>query len=156
MVTPSAKVQYAGVNIAGFEFGSTGNCGDSSQTGADGPLASEGHADGIGQMNHFVTDDGLNAFRLPVSYQYLVNGNVNANVPDTNNFNEYDKLVQGCLGSGAALCIIDLHKYMSMSTFSMQIQLLTNRPVWYSNVIGRSSGAPSGKQNRHWQEKLLR
>jgi endoglucanase len=61
-------------------------------------------------MKHFVNDDGLNTFRLPVGWQFLLNNNLGGNL-DSNNFATYDKLVQGCLGSGAALCIIDIHNY---------------------------------------------
>jgi endoglucanase len=61
-------------------------------------------------MKHFVNDDGLNTFRLPVGWQFLLNNNLGGNL-DSTNFATYDKLVQGCLGSGAALCIIDIHNY---------------------------------------------
>jgi endoglucanase len=60
-------------------------------------------------MNHFVKDDGLNTFRLPVGWQYLVDsvgGTLNAA-----HWKIYDAQVQGCLTSGAALCIVDLHNY---------------------------------------------
>ena len=33
---------------------------------------------GVLQMEHFVTDDGLNAFRLPVAWQYLVKDTLGA------------------------------------------------------------------------------
>lgn len=61
-------------------------------------------------MNHFVKDDGLNAFRLPVSWQYLVNNNLGGTL-DATNFANYDALVQGCINSGASMCIIDIHNY---------------------------------------------
>ncbi|KAK5195584.1 hypothetical protein LTR99_002110 [Exophiala xenobiotica] len=103
------RVRYAGVNIAGFEFGTYDTCGINR-----GPA----YADSsyfVSQINHFVQDDGLNAFRLPVSWQYLVNqfdgGSLGANKLDSSNFATYDQLVQGCLNSGASLCIIDLHNY---------------------------------------------
>ena len=72
--TPRAtKVQYAGVNIAGFDFGCTidGTC---SLTGTSKPYDIVSGANALGQMNHFVKDDTLNAFRLPVGWQFLVNG----------------------------------------------------------------------------------
>ncbi|EMC92290.1 glycoside hydrolase family 5 protein [Baudoinia panamericana UAMH 10762] len=104
--TPASTghVQYAGVNIAGFDFGcgTDGTCTTSS-------VVPPG-ANGNGQMNHFVKDDGLNAFRLPVGWQYLVNNNLGGTL-DATNFANYDALVQGCLSSGAALCIIDVHNY---------------------------------------------
>ena len=61
-------------------------------------------------MQHFVTDTGLNAFRLPVGWQYLVN-NVLGGTLDATNFGKYDSLVQNCLSAGAALCIVDVHNY---------------------------------------------
>lgn len=96
-------VAYAGVNIAGFDFGCTtdGTCVlDSVYPPGD---------EGIAQMKHFVNDDGLNTFRLPVGWQFLVNGQLGD--LDSTNFAAYDELVQGCLGSGAELCIIDIHNY---------------------------------------------
>ena len=61
-------------------------------------------------MQHFVNDDNLNAFRLPVSWQYLTNGQGNGTL-DSNNVDTYDELVQGCLSAGASMCIIDVHNY---------------------------------------------
>lgn len=72
--TPRAtKVKYAGVNIAGFDFGCTidGTC---SLTGSNKPYDIVSGANALGQMNHFVKDDTLNTFRLPVGWQFLVNG----------------------------------------------------------------------------------
>lgn len=60
-------------------------------------------------MKHFVDDDGLNAFRLPVGWQYLVNDNVGGTL-DSTNFDKYDALVKACLVTGA-YCIIDIHNY---------------------------------------------
>jgi endoglucanase len=61
-------------------------------------------------MNHFVKDDGLNTFRLPVGWQYLVDNTLGGTL-NAANWANYDALVQGCLSSGAALCIIDIHNY---------------------------------------------
>jgi len=61
-------------------------------------------------MNHFVKDTKLNAFRLPVGWQYLVNGVLGGTL-DATNFANYNSLVTGCLNSGAALCIVDVHNY---------------------------------------------
>jgi endoglucanase len=80
-------------------------------------------------MNHFVTDDGLNAFRLPVSWQYLTN-NVQGGALNANNWAIYDKLVQTCIASGAALCEIDLHNYAR----------------WNNKIIGQDAGAPTNAQ----------
>lgn len=112
----------AGVNIAGFDFGCTtdGSC-DLTQT--DPPL---GSINGIGQMQHFVNDDKLNIFRLPVAWQYLVNNNLGGTI-DSSSLSEYDQLVQGCLATGA-YCIIDIHNYAR----------------WNGQVIGQ--GGPTNAQ----------
>ena len=60
-------------------------------------------------MKHFVDDDGLNAFRLPVGWQYLVNNKLGGTL-DATNMEKYDALVQACLDAGA-YCIIDIHNY---------------------------------------------
>ena len=64
---------------------------------------------GPGQMQHFVKDDGLNVFRLPVSWQYLVNYNLGGPL-DSTFFADYDGIMQACLATGAH-CIIDIHNY---------------------------------------------
>ena len=61
-------------------------------------------------MNHFVKDDGYNVFRLPVGWQFFVNDKLGGPVVDAN-FAEYDDLMQACIGSGAAACILDIHNY---------------------------------------------
>lgn len=109
-VLPRAtKVQYAGVNIAGFDFGCTidGKC---ALTGTNKPYNIVSGGTAIGQMQHFVKDDSLNAFRLPVGWQFLLNDQLGGTL-NANNFQQYDSLVQGCLNSGASLCILDLHNY---------------------------------------------
>jgi endoglucanase len=58
-------------------------------------------------MQHFVKDLGLNAFRLPVGWQFLVNGQLGGPL-HAENFAKYHVFVQGCLQSGAELCIIDV------------------------------------------------
>ncbi|KAF8322015.1 cellulase-domain-containing protein [Clavulina sp. PMI_390] len=124
----AGKVAYAGVNIAGFDFG-CGTDGTCQQTGTNGPyppLASLGNPDGIGQMQHFVNDDHFNIFRLPVGWQYLVNGNLGGTLDSTKSAT-YDQLVQGCLGTGA-YCIIDIHNYAR----------------WNGGIIGQ--GGPSNDQ----------
>lgn len=129
----SGQVWQAGVNIAGFDFGCdiNGNCSPSS---ADPPLASLGGPDGIGQMNHF-RSLGLNCFRLPVSWQYLVNNNLGGAL-DPTNFGRYDQLVQGCLATGAH-CIIDIHNYAR----------------WNNNIVDQSGGAVTGGHlNSLWQQ----
>lgn len=113
------------MNIAGFDFG----CGtDGSDTIADAapPLASLGGADGAAQMSHFVKDDNLNIFRLPVGWQYLVGGTLGGPL-DSANFAKYDQLVQACLATGAS-CIIDIHNYAR----------------WNGGIIGQ--GGPTNDQ----------
>lgn len=60
-------------------------------------------------MNHFVKDDGFNAFRLPVGMQYILNNNIDGDL-DATNFGAYDKLVTACT-SVASVCVIDFHNY---------------------------------------------
>ncbi|RDL32651.1 uncharacterized protein BP5553_09107 [Venustampulla echinocandica] len=62
----------AGVNIAGFDFG-VEITGTANLQNAQGPLMVLGNSDGAGQMQHFAKNDGLNLFRLPVSWQFLIN-----------------------------------------------------------------------------------
>jgi endoglucanase len=62
----SGKTQYAGVNIAGFDFG----C-DTSGTCSNNGFVDPGTS-GIAQMKHFASDDKLNIFRLPFGWQYMV------------------------------------------------------------------------------------
>jgi len=120
-----AAVQYRGVNIAGFDFG-CGIDGTCNVTAAYPPLASLGGPDGIGQMQHFSKDLGMNIFRLPVGWQYLVNNKLGGSL-DGNNVGKYDQLVQGCLATGAH-CIIDVHNYAR----------------WNGQIIGQ--GGPSNAQ----------
>lgn len=60
-------------------------------------------------MSHFVDDDNLNIFRLPVGWQYLVDNQLGGTL-NANNMATYDKEVQSCLSTGA-YCIIDIHNY---------------------------------------------
>ncbi|KAL1880037.1 hypothetical protein Daus18300_001400 [Diaporthe australafricana] len=111
------KTNFVGVNICGFDFGCNqkGSCDLSmidaplpnvppAYTSQDNPLN-----DGTAQMHHFATADNFNIFRLPVSWQYLVNNDLGGPL-DPTNFGHYDQLVRGCLSTGAH-CIIDLHNY---------------------------------------------
>jgi endoglucanase len=99
----SGKTQYAGVNIAGFDFG----C-DTSGTCSNNGFVDPGTS-GIAQMKHFASDDKLNIFRLPFGWQYMVKNTLGGAL-DTTFLASYDKLVQGCLATGAT-CILDLHNY---------------------------------------------
>jgi endoglucanase len=98
----NGKTQYAGMNIAGFDFGcdTSGSC--------SGNYVDPG-ANGIAQMQHFANDDKLNMFRLPIGWQHLV-GNTLGGALDGTVSGAYDRLMQGCLATGA-LCVIDLHNY---------------------------------------------
>ena len=99
---------------------------------ADPPLKQYGGNDGPGQMTHFTKDDGLNIFRLPVGWQYLVN-NVKGGTLDETNFGKYDELVQACLKTGAH-CIIDIHNYAR----------------WNGQVIGASGGPTTSDFSGLW------
>lgn len=84
-----------------------------------------GRSDGIAQMQHFV-QEGLNTFRLPVTWQFLINSNNLNGTAVTNispgalatstgqldqvNMGQYDQLVRGCLATGS-FCIVDIHNY---------------------------------------------
>lgn len=108
-VTTSSKasgsgVQYAGVNIAGLDFG----CGTDGTCNSGSRLPPG--QDGLDQMNHFVKDDGLNTFRIPVGWQFLVDDKVGGTLSSAN-WAVYDEQIQNCLTAGAALCIIDIHNY---------------------------------------------
>lgn len=86
----------------------------------------KGNSDGAAQMQHFVQQDGLNTFRLPVTWQFLINSNsLNGTAVDVSgsgtlpmsdgqlnqaNTAQYNELVQGCLATGA-YCIVDIHNY---------------------------------------------
>ncbi|KAI4261575.1 MAG: hypothetical protein L6R42_003226 [Xanthoria sp. 1 TBL-2021] len=102
-----AGVKYGGVNIAGFDFGcvTTGEC---NTTKVVPPLHEYKGKDGAKQMQHFVKDDKLNAFRMPVAWQYLVEKPGAPLIPA--NMKKYDALVKACLATGS-LCIIDIHNY---------------------------------------------
>ncbi|KAI0134673.1 glycoside hydrolase family 5 protein [Xylariales sp. AK1849] len=107
LASPNA-LECIGVNIAGFDFGcaTTGTC---DITQATPPLTELGGPDGAGQMQHFVTDDKMNIFRLPVAWQWLVNNQLGGTLDEANTA-EYDSLVKACLATGAT-CIIDIHNY---------------------------------------------
>lgn len=133
--TLAGGVQFAGVNIAGFDFGcaTDGTCTLSS---VDAPLSTNGDGsnDGPGQMTHFTSVDKLNIFRLPVAWQYLVNDNLGGTL-NAANFGKYDQLVQACLGTGAH-CIIDIHNYAR----------------WNGNIIGQPGGPTNDQFSSLWSQ----
>ncbi|KAK4158922.1 glycoside hydrolase family 5 protein [Cladorrhinum sp. PSN259] len=102
----ASGVQFVGTNIAGFDFGCSiqGAC---DVTKVVPPISGLGGADGAGQMQHFYKDDGMNIFRLPVGWQYLVNNQLGGNL-NSGNFGKYDQLVQACLRTGA-YCMLDVN-----------------------------------------------
>ncbi|KAH9477713.1 Endoglucanase EG-II [Psilocybe cubensis] len=104
----TGKLRFAGVNIAGFDFG-CGTDGTCDTTKVVPPLKQYNGPDGQGQMQHFVNNDGMNIFRLPVGWQWLTGG-AQSGTLNQNNFAKYDALVQACLGTGA-YCIVDVHNY---------------------------------------------
>ncbi|KAH6889434.1 glycoside hydrolase superfamily [Thelonectria olida] len=103
-----ARVQYVGVAIPGIDFGCDidGSCpiGDN----VEFPLKQYGGGDGAAQMKHFVKNDEMNVFRLPTSWQWIVNNELGD--LDETNWGKYDDLVQACLDTGA-YCMIDLHNF---------------------------------------------
>ncbi|KAK0714056.1 glycoside hydrolase superfamily [Lasiosphaeria miniovina] len=118
----AARVQYLGVGIAGGDFGCQidGSC----PTGSTQlPLSSLGGGDGEGQMKHFVQDNQMNMFRLPISWQFLVNNKLGATL-DSTNLAKYDKLVQACLATGAH-CMVEIHNFAR----------------WNKVVIGQGDGS---------------
>ncbi|CAN8106387.1 unnamed protein product [Discula destructiva] len=104
----SGTFQFMGTNIAGFDFGCTtdGTCDISK---AVPPLSTLNGPDGAGQMQHFVTDNKFNIFRLPVAWQWLVNNQLGGTL-DATKAAQYDQLMQACLATGAS-CVIDIHNY---------------------------------------------
>lgn len=117
--TVFAGTRFNGVNIAGFDFGCDGD-GFCPKGGATPPLLSKNgrntdishylfYSDGPGQMHHFSQKHGMNVFRLPVGWQFLVNHKVGGPLNPTN-AGLYDDLVQACLKVGA-YCMIDIHNY---------------------------------------------
>jgi endoglucanase len=123
---PSAgRVRFAGANIAGFDFG----CGIDGTCDTTKAFDVAVKGNGVQQMQHFVKDDGLNAFRLPVSWQFLVNNKLGGPL-DATNLAMYDNLVQGCVTAGAAMCIIDVHNYAR----------------WNGMIIAQTPGGPTNDQ----------
>ncbi|KAG2082325.1 glycoside hydrolase family 5 protein [Suillus cothurnatus] len=103
-----APLQFAGVNIAGFDFG-CGTDGTCIISETVPPVYQLSGVDGLGQMQHFYNDDGYNVFRLPVGWQYLTY-NQSTSVLNETQFSNYNMLVSDCLSTGAH-CEIDIHNY---------------------------------------------
>lgn len=138
----SAGVWLAGVNIAGFDFGCGYTNGSYYPNSVYAPLAALGHPDGVGQMQHFVNDDHLNVFRLPVCWQYLVN-NVPGGTLDANAIGTYDELVGACLATGA-YCVIDIHNYARWDNEIIGQSAITQAnfaSLWYQ-IAAKYAGQP--------------
>ncbi|KAG1868488.1 glycoside hydrolase family 5 protein [Suillus subluteus] len=103
-----APLQFAGVNIAGFDFG-CGTDGTCIISETVPPVYQLSGVDGLGQMQHFFNNDGYNVFRLPVGWQYLTY-NQSTSVLNETQFANYNMLVSDCLSTGAH-CEIDIHNY---------------------------------------------
>ncbi|KAF4625619.1 hypothetical protein G7Y89_g12550 [Cudoniella acicularis] len=119
----TGAVKYAGVNLAGFDFGCNTD-GSQNLTNVYGPVSPG--PDGAGQMAHFVKDDHMNIFRLPVGWQYITGGNLGGPL-QSSNLAKYDGLVQSCLKTGS-VCIVDIHNYAR----------------WNGKIIGQ--GGPTNDQ----------
>ena len=65
---------------------------------------------------------------LPRSFTKLIKQANHCVRLNSNNLGQYDRLVQGCLSSGAALCILDLHNYAR----------------WQGKIVGQ--GGPTNAQ----------
>ncbi|KAF3924421.1 Endoglucanase [Arthrobotrys entomopaga] len=92
----SGSVQYAGINIAGFDFG----------CGTDGTCNGRITPPPTSQFQHF-KNDGFNLFRIPIGWQSLtptLGGSLGGQSGN------YDSTVQACLNTGS-YCIIDIHNY---------------------------------------------
>ena len=96
-------------------------------------------------MQHFSSADGLNIFRLPVGWQYLVGGTLGG--PLNESFvSTYDGLVQSCLKTNSK-CLIDIVRFSPDCTLAVyEINSLQhNYARWNGQIVGQStgSGAPT-------------
>ena len=118
--TTCGHVAYAGVNMAGFDFG----CSNDGTCNVGGYFDIVRDDNGVAQLDHLASL-GLNAFRLPVGWQTLVNDVLGGTVNATS---DYFVLVQSCLDSGADMCLLDIHNYAR----------------WNGGIIGQ--GGPTNAQ----------
>lgn len=94
-------------------------------------------------MQHFTTVDKLNIYRLPVSWQFLVDFKLGGTL-DPNAFGLYNDLMQGCLATGS-YCIIDIHSYARWEgNESNQGIIIKGGPSGINNIVGQ--GGPSNEQ----------
>jgi hypothetical protein len=132
--TAAATVSFGGVNIAGFDFGCDvwGNC----DGGMDESMVTTGA--GLTQMTHFVSK-GLNAFRLPVRWQYLAQSGQPGTL-DESNWLMYDQLVQMCTKAGASMCIVDMYAPPSLShSFFLTLRPATTTRAGTAASSGRAA-----------------
>jgi endoglucanase len=107
----AGKLQLKGVNLSGFDWGIDTN-GNANLAGATPPTQGQGDYNGYGQLWHFYNNVGFNVFRLPVSWQYLINSNTASATLDNGHFGNYNGLVSSCLQLGPGVkCIVDIHNY---------------------------------------------
>lgn len=85
-------------------------------------------------MVHFNKNHGFNIFRLPVTWQYLVNNKLGSDI-DPQAMGKYDELMQACLRTGSH-CILDIHNFAR----------------WDNKVIGQ--GGPANEQFAHLWAQL--
>ncbi|KAH8796676.1 glycoside hydrolase superfamily [Hyaloscypha finlandica] len=129
----TGKVKFAGVNIAGFDFGCLTD-GSQNISKVYPPVRTLNGPDGEAQMQHFAKEDNMNIFRLPVGWQYLVNNKLGGTL-DSGNLAKYDQLVQACLATGAS-CVIDVHNYAR----------------WNGQIIGQGSGSTNDQFVNLWTQ----
>ncbi|RYP74043.1 hypothetical protein DL771_003232 [Monosporascus sp. 5C6A] len=143
--SPGSNTGYLwlnGVNIAGFEFGTdTNGYADLSRayppTGGDNP-------NGYGQVQHFFSSRNMNAFRYPVSWQYLINSNTASTDINMAHFGNYNGLIQQCLKlSPNTRCIVDIHNYGRFEG-----NVLSSSDPWFSNFWASLAGMWKDDPNR--------
>ncbi|CAN8104723.1 unnamed protein product [Discula destructiva] len=117
VTAPGGKTAYAGVSIAGLDFG----CSTDGTCTAGGALFP---STGAAQMQHFSSKNSLNIFRLPVGWQFLTNHVLGGDL-DATNFGQYHTLMQSCLAIEGAKCLIDIHNYAR----------------WNGDIIGQSGAS---------------
>lgn len=108
--------------MAGFDFG----CSSDGTCNIGGYFDIVRDDNGLDQISHLASL-GLNAFRLPIGWQTLVSGTLGGTINATA-VADYYALIQGCLNSGAAMCLIDIHNYAR----------------WNGGIIGQ--GGPTNAQ----------
>jgi endoglucanase len=107
----AGSLQLKGINLSGFDFSVDTN-GNANLAGVAPPTQGQGSYNAFGQLWHFYNNDGFNLFRIPVSWQYLINSNTASSNLDNGHFGNYNGLVQSCLQLGPGVkCIIDIHNY---------------------------------------------